>query len=213
MDLEPRDIHEKEFHDAWRGYNQEEVDDFLDTVAAALDRVQRENASLNRRISELEGQVARAREAEDVLKKTLVGAQRAAEEAIETARGKAERLIAEAEERARRQAQDVQRRTEQAEREHATMKRDLEASIGRLKTFESDLKGKLRSVLQEQLRALDQLESQPPARPGPQDGGTQRPAVQSSGHQLRAAPARGIEPEPGGPGRDDDTRTFSWRQR
>lgn len=211
MHLEPRDIHEKQFHDAWRGYNQEEVDDFLDDVAEALDRALRENHSLHQRINDLEGQVSRAREAEEMLKKTLVGAQRAAEEAIETARGKAERLIAEAEERARRQAQDAQRRNEQAEREHAAMKRDLEASITRLRNFESDLKQKLRGLLEEQLRTLDRLESQPPPARPPQ-GSTQ--AAAPAPHPLRATPSKAAERE--GPLAEhpiDETRSVSWRQR
>ena len=38
MDVSARNIHEKQFHDAWRGYSQEEVDDFLDRVAETLDR-------------------------------------------------------------------------------------------------------------------------------------------------------------------------------
>lgn len=214
MEIEPRDIHEKQFHDAWRGYNQEEVDDFLDTVAEALDRAQRENHSLHQRIRDLEGQVARAREAEEMLKKTLVGAQRAAEEAIETARGKAERLIAEAEERARRQAQEAQRRSEQTEREHTAMKRDLETSIARLKTFESDLKQKLRSLLQEELRALERLESQPAQPAQPQASQQQEPAAH---HPLRATPSKTMEQEVVRPD-DLDTgegrpRPFSWRQR
>ncbi|MFP5297468.1 MAG: DivIVA domain-containing protein [Actinomycetota bacterium] len=210
MHLEPRDIHEKQFHDAWRGYNQEEVDDFLDDVAETLDRVLRENHSLHQRIEELESQVSRAREAEEMLKKTLVGAQRAAEEAIETARGKAERLIAEAEERARRQAQDAQRRSEQTEREHAAMKRDLETSIARLRAFESDLKQKLRSLLEEQMRALERLDSQPPARPPQQ---ASQPPV-ASPHPLRATPSKAAERDmPSGEPPSGEARSFSWRQR
>lgn len=54
MDLTPRSIQEKQFHDQWRGYNQAEVDDFLDRVAETLDRVQRENQDLRDRIQELD---------------------------------------------------------------------------------------------------------------------------------------------------------------
>ncbi len=54
MDLTARDIHEKQFHDAWRGYNQEEVDDFLDKVAEVVDLLQRENVAVLGRVRELE---------------------------------------------------------------------------------------------------------------------------------------------------------------
>src|SRR5688500_16161061 len=127
MEIGPQDIHEKQFHDAWRGYNQEEVDDFLDRVAEALDRLHRENSSLQTRIEELDQAVAASRNTEEMLKKTLVTAQRAAEEAISTAKLKAQDLVSEAEERSRRAAEEATRRTAEAEKQHEVRKRDLEA--------------------------------------------------------------------------------------
>ena len=164
MDLTARDVQEKQFHDAWRGYNQEEVDDFLDRVAEALDRVGRENASLRQRIGELDQAVSASRNTEEMLKKTLVTAQRAAEEAIATAKAKAEQLINEAEERSRRAADDVNRRSAEAERDHANKRRELDDSLNRLKAFEGELKLRLKTFLDQQQRALDQLESRPNLR-------------------------------------------------
>ena len=86
MELGPREIHDKQFHDEWRGYNREEVDDFLDRAADALDQAQRSVQSLTERVRELEGQLGQAREGEQMLKKTLVTAQQHAEEAVATAR-------------------------------------------------------------------------------------------------------------------------------
>lgn len=168
MELGPREIHEMEFHDAWRGYNQVEVDDFLDRVAEVLDRSQRENRQLHDRVRALEEQVARAKDSEEMLKNTLVGAQRAAEEAIQTARAKAESLIAQAEARARSRSEDVARRSEQAERDHLARKRELEASLARLRHLEGDLRSKLQTFLEDHLRALEHLQpasQAPPARP------------------------------------------------
>ena len=85
MELGPREIHDKQFHDEWRGYNREEVDDFLDRAADALDQAQRSVQSLTERVRELEGQLGQAREGEQMLKKTLVTAQQHAEEAVATA--------------------------------------------------------------------------------------------------------------------------------
>lgn len=224
MELDARSIHTKQFHDAWRGYNQEEVDDFLDRVAEALERVQRENAQLNDRIDELEALVAQARDAEEVLKKTLVNAQRAAEEAIETARSKAEKMIAEAESRARRQNEEAGRRNEQTEREHAQMKRELDASINRLRATESDLRAKLKSFLQEQLRAVERLDSMPErAQPAPPGRGgvseragslssqSSRADTQRTEHPpLRATPSRSSETRSEDP---SEVRSFPWKQR
>lgn len=167
MDLTARDVQEKQFHDAWRGYNQEEVDDFLDRVAEALERVGRENASLRQRIGELDQAVSASRNTEEMLKKTLVTAQRAAEEAIATAKAKAEQLINEAEERSRRASDDANRRNAEAERDHANKRRELDDSLSRLKAFEGELKLRLKTFLDQQQRALDQLETRPNLRSAP----------------------------------------------
>lgn len=179
MDLSARHIHDKQFHDAWRGYNQEEVDDFLDRVAETLDRVQRENLSLHQRMRELEQTVATSRQTEEMLKKTLVTAQQAAEEAIGKAKAKAEQLIGEAEERAHRASEearsrasqaeaDMRRRSTEQERDFATRKREIDSAIERLRSYEQDLKTRLKSFLEQQLRALQTLpEQSPPKVAGP----------------------------------------------
>jgi cell division initiation protein len=50
MELGAKEIKEKQFRDAWRGYNQDDVDDFLDRVAEAMDALQREIAALRERL-------------------------------------------------------------------------------------------------------------------------------------------------------------------
>lgn len=171
MEPTAREIHEKQFHDAWRGYNQEEVDDFLDRIAASYERLQRENAALQKRIGELDQAVAASRDTEDMLKKTLVTAQRAAEEAIATAKAKADQLIGEAEERSKRAHAEADRKNAELEQQHANRRRDLDLEIDRLKAFESELRQKLKAFLEHQQRALDGLgtaeapRARPPSRP------------------------------------------------
>lgn len=183
MDLTARDIHEKQFHDAWRGYNQEEVDDFLDRVAEVLDRVQRENAALQTRVNELDSAVSASRDTEEMLKKTLVSAQQAAEEAISTAKAKASDLITEAEDRARRSIEEAnervqnaeaeaRRKTLEAEREHERRRTELDANIERLQGLENELKNRIKGFLDQQAQALQGLEivGPPPAILGPSGG-------------------------------------------
>ena len=168
MDLSARDIHEKQFHDSWRGYNQEEVDEFLDRIADVLDRLQRENSALNARVTELDHAVSTSRDTEEMLKKTLITAQQAAEEAIASAKAKAEALIQEAEERTRRvhreadeklQSADAEarRKSLEADREHTIRKREIDASLEKLRRFESDLKRRLTAFLTDQTRGLERL--------------------------------------------------------
>ncbi|HWD08661.1 MAG TPA: DivIVA domain-containing protein [Actinomycetota bacterium] len=60
MSLTPEDIEKKRFHDAWRGYNHEEVDLFLDEVAATFVALRSQGGGgedTSERVRELEGQV------------------------------------------------------------------------------------------------------------------------------------------------------------
>ena len=128
MTLTPREIQEKQFHDAFRGYSHEEVDLFIDQVAEAYDQVYRENQALHRRIEELEQgdgrpapefipapvsvqasttppplpvPTAATAESEDMLKRVLMTAQESADKAVQNARARAQALIEEAEAKAR----------------------------------------------------------------------------------------------------------------
>jgi cell division initiation protein len=167
MPLSPHDIQHTEFHDQWRGYNQEEVDDFLDRVAESLDELQRENTALQTRIRELDQAVATSRETEEMLKKTLVTAQQAAEQAIATAKEKAEKLLEEAEARVRKVNQEADERVSQVQaevtakaadvqRQYDLRKRELDATIERLTSYESELKQKLKTFLEQQKTYLEQ---------------------------------------------------------
>jgi cell division initiation protein len=220
MEISAREIHEKQFHDAWRGYSQEEVDDFLDRVAESVDRLFRENVALHQRVKDLDQTVATGRETEDMLKKTLVTAQKAAEEAIAAARAKAEQLISEAEQRvakANEEArvrmssleEDLRRKTLEADREHASHKRDLDTQIERLRAFEIELKQRLKTFLEQQLRSLDTLATDAKAaRPSPGQPATQPGAPQThpTHQRLHATPSQGRADKTGSPGRPPEQR-------
>lgn len=215
MDVSPRSIHDKQFHDAWRGYDQEEVDDFLDRIAETIDRIQRENHALTQRVRQLDQAVATSRDTEDMLKKTLVTAQKASEEAIANAKAKAEQLITEAEQRvtsANEQAKarmsaledEVRRKTIDLDRDHANRKRDLDTSIDRLKSYEAELKQRLKSFLEQQLKALDMLmddRSRPPVRSEAAANASVTPApVTAQRPHAAPAQARPVSTEGSSPG-------------
>ena len=164
-----REINEKQFHDAWRGYNQEEVDDFLDRVAEAIDALQRENDDLHGRLQELDQKIESSKTSEAMLKKTLESAQVAAEEAISAAKKQADEIVRDAEERAQRARdelktrvetaeEEVRRRTAEVEREQEGRRREIQESVDRLQAFESDLKRKLHGFMEQQRASLEILE-------------------------------------------------------
>ena len=62
MPLSAQDIVRKEFREAFRGYNQADVDLFLDEVVEEFGRVADENQKMKVRIAALQQEVARLRE-------------------------------------------------------------------------------------------------------------------------------------------------------
>lgn len=100
MPLTPLDIHNKEFRRSFRGYNEEEVDEFLDEVVKDYDAVLKENVQLKREIDELRESLEHYRNLEGTLNRTLTLAQETADELRENARKEAEMIIREAETRA-----------------------------------------------------------------------------------------------------------------
>jgi cell division initiation protein len=199
MDLTSREVHEKQFHDAWRGYNQSEVDDFLDRIAEALERATRENEDLKARVAELDQAMAASRDTEEMLKKTLLTAQRAAEEAIANAKAKAEELISEADAHVQRSEKEARERLSQAdaearrksaewERESSARRRDLDERIEKLRLIESDIRQRLKAFLDQQMRAVEALS---PGDPSKQPTPQARPAAQPpQPAQARAGPGQ-----------------------
>src|SRR5438105_6716227 len=62
MPLNPQDVVRKEFKEALRGYNQADVDLFLDEVVEEFTRLTEENQKMKVRVAALQQEVARLRE-------------------------------------------------------------------------------------------------------------------------------------------------------
>ncbi|MGH2721051.1 MAG: DivIVA domain-containing protein, partial [Actinomycetota bacterium] len=177
----PRDIQDKQFHDAFRGYSHEEVDSFLDEVALAFDKLYRQNQILERRIDEIEQEGSRAVTGDrpggaeiEMLRKTIDSAQRTAAEAVEEARVTAAGILAEAESRAADGTSDAERHAREliAEAEVRAggivsraldTERELEARIAELRKFEDGYRDRLTSFLEGQLRVLTEAPLLQPA--------------------------------------------------
>ncbi|HHY45043.1 MAG TPA: DivIVA domain-containing protein, partial [Firmicutes bacterium] len=73
--LTPLDIHNKEFSKAFRGYSEDEVDEFLDLVVAEFERLIRTQEELQVELSGLESRIEHYRGLEETLKNAIVLAQ------------------------------------------------------------------------------------------------------------------------------------------
>lgn len=103
MALTPMDIYNKEFSKGFRGYDEEEVDMFLDQVVDEYEKLQKASAAAEEKIQTLTERLDHYRSLEGTLKDTLVTAQNTAEEVVDNARKKAALII----DSAQREARDI----------------------------------------------------------------------------------------------------------
>lgn len=90
--LTPLDIHNHEFKKSFRGYDESEVDDFLDRIVSDYEKVLRENEKLKERANFSEKELTHYKSLEKNMQDTLLVAQKTAEEVITSARKTAKEI-------------------------------------------------------------------------------------------------------------------------
>jgi len=119
MDVTPQVINEVEFHQKMRGYDPDEVDDFLERIAVAFEQLQERIRSAEQRAVAAEQRAAEVTrtpaaagpsEAEETetIRRTLVLAQRTADAAVKDAQDEARRILESVQEQAQRQQAEAQ---------------------------------------------------------------------------------------------------------
>jgi cell division initiation protein len=148
--LTPLEIHKKEFRRAFRGYSEEEVDAFLDRVVQDYERLYRENQELQERLQKTEGSIAQYRELEEVIKNTLVMAQKNAQELEANAAREAELIVREARTQAETILRDAQSRAERLVREAEEQARNtLRATEERARELTAAAEARVQAILEE----------------------------------------------------------------
>lgn len=102
MPLTPLDIHNKEFARRIRGYDEDEVNEFLDQVIKDYESVIRENKELNAQLLAIQERLDHFTNIEETLSKTIIVAQEAADEVKNNAKKEGQLIIKEAEKNADR---------------------------------------------------------------------------------------------------------------
>lgn len=160
MTLTAKDIQSQQFHVRFRGFDVEEVDDFLEKIAGTMEATNQENARLKTRLDDLEKELAAYQSQEKSFQAAIIAAQKIAEEMKEKSRQEAEETVA----RAREEAAKLQ---EEANAEVA----GLEHEVDRLKELRLQVQDEMRRFLQSYLNQLES-ESAPTELPdrAPQGG-------------------------------------------
>ncbi|QGG95540.1 DivIVA domain-containing protein [Actinomarinicola tropica] len=191
MDLTPELLRTVEFGEAKKGYDLDEVDEFLDRAATDLARQHTRLRELEQRVTEAEKRAAEAEsssrdrgDSDETLRRTLVLAQRTADAAIKEAQDEAARIVAEARQKADgmiASAEEQVRREVGATRDRLQAEiRDLEGRRGQLHDRIVELGAHLDAERDRLRHQVDQL----------------RAAVEDE--SLRVAPVPGADPEPSG---------------
>lgn len=146
--LKPMDIHNKEFKRVMRGYDVEEVDEFLDEIIVDFEKMQRELDVLKTQISNYSENMNTYREKELSLNNVMLSAQRFADQLTVDAERKAAEIIANAEREAERIVGSTQEKYNQVLADYAMLANRY-----------NDAKETLRDYFRTQLTILDQDEA------------------------------------------------------
>lgn len=102
MRLTPMDINNKEFKKVLRGYDSEEVDEFLDKIVENYEELFKENSVLKEKITAMNEKIEHYSKIESTIQNTLLLAQNAAEQAKFSAQKESEIIIKSANDNAQR---------------------------------------------------------------------------------------------------------------
>jgi len=177
MTLTPQDVKAQVFREKFKGYDQDEVDAFLERVRDQLGALARERDELFERVRTLESETAESVEDQGLLKRTLLTAQRSADETVARATAEAESTTEEADRRAAETVQDAERQSaelvadaraqadqllsdarSESEYAHSTSRAEIErvrTAVADLQRFRGEYRERVREVIAEQLALLD----------------------------------------------------------
>jgi cell division initiation protein len=144
MPLTPLDIHNKEFNKAFRGYDEDEVNEFLDQVIKDYELVIREKKDFEEKVKELNSRLTHFNTIEETLNKSILIAQESAEDVRRNAQKEAKLIIKEAEKNADRIIN-----------ESLLKSRKLQVEIDELKKQSKIFRNRFKMLVEAQLELID----------------------------------------------------------
>ena len=146
MKLTPLDIHHKEFGHSLRGYNEEQVDQFLDEVADEFERLFKENIDLSEKFEAANERLRSYQAMEATLNNTMLAAQQSAEMIVAKAGVEADTMLRDAELKSKELIHN------------ALQKRQVVANeLIRIKQAEEEFRARYRALLESQMRDINEV--------------------------------------------------------
>ena len=147
MKITSMEITNKEFKKVIRGYNADEVDEFLDRIAESYEELYKENSSLKEKVFNFEEKVNHYNKMETTIQNTLLLAQNASEQARENAKKESELIL--------KNANDTAQRV--IDKAHSDVIH-INDEFERMKQEFSKFRTKFRSFMESQLEMFDDME-------------------------------------------------------
>ncbi len=147
MKITPMDISNKEFKKGLRGYNPEEVDEFLDEIVDNYEELYKDNALLKEKVSALSEKIEHYGKIENTIQNTLLLAQNAAEQARSSAKKEADMLV--------KNSNDTAQKI--LDKAHADVVQ-INDEFDRIKQEFIKFRAKFRNFMNTQLETFDDLE-------------------------------------------------------
>jgi cell division initiation protein len=121
--IRPADIRRKEFKGGFRGYDANQVDDFLDSIADEFERLFSENRHLTDEVVSLRERLGQFEDLEDSIRTALVHAEQVSRDLRQNATKEAELIVREAKERAHRILADSSGRVERVQDSYEVLRK------------------------------------------------------------------------------------------
>lgn len=133
--LTPLDIENKRFGRSIKGYNVDEVDEFLDELTVQYERLYKENAELKEQVEGSKKDLEHYRSVEHTLQNTLVMAQTTAEDIKKMAQQQADQIIAEANAKAKKNVEELDRQEFELRAKLEEKKKEYELFKSKMERF------------------------------------------------------------------------------
>ena len=133
--LAPSEIDNMRFSKTIKGYNVDEVDDFLDQLTADYERLYKENAEYKDKFEQMEKELGQYKQMEHTLQNTLVVAQTAAGDIKNTAQKQAEQIIRDAQTEARRSVDELNTQEYEVTKKIEEMKKSFEVTKAKMEAL------------------------------------------------------------------------------
>lgn len=133
--ITPVDIKNQEFKKSFRGYDELEVDQFLDSVIKSYEKIYNENVELKDKILVLTDKLEQYANLEETLKDTLLVAQKTADEIVKSSKEKADLIVNEAELKSKKILDSTSNKAVEIESDFEKLKKEAFIFKTRYKTF------------------------------------------------------------------------------